>query len=331
MLPRELFLSIGITLLVAAAIFFYIQHKFKRVDLLENKIDTLFTVVQDEAQKRERLLRQQSIKVKEIQQQGGNTHRSNITEHEQNISGDQPNILQQFIHDEQQNIRQIITEEESSKINVSDDDNESDEYDSDLSSLDDEDLSDTDSDNDDNEQPDTFKTEEHNDFNVIHKSSLNSSDIIDIQKEKSDYLDDNTESVKNIEIHELDEGSSFNLKSVLQSNTTIENDDDFVMTSVIDNSLETPTEPLENNVSSELDDLAKAVEMKQDDNDTDSLSLENEDLVFSEDESEMSEQQKNWNKMKVGELRDLVTEKELHTNPKKLKKAELIEILEHTN
>jgi hypothetical protein len=313
MVSRELFICIGITMIVAAGLFFYIQHKFRNVDVLENKIDTLFTVVQNEASKREKQYQQQSIKVSETCELPSKSH-SNIQQHQSIIQEGGEN-----------NIKHIITEE-SDKIVVSDDEYSDVDDESDLESLSDDESSIHEDDIvDDDNSVEKKELHIHNiipdinaeltEINVIHKDTLGAEELESKMREVNTIEYDTNNELKSIE---LQEESMFDINSMLsslpQNNESINvGDIDELQSEQLD-STDIQNETIQvNDVESDLNDS------------------DDEEFEFSGDESELSDEQKNWNKMKVAELRDLVSEKQLHETPKKLKKAELIEILEGNN
>ena len=250
-LSRGLLISLGFTLLVGILLFMFIKQ---RTSSIENKINTLFQLVQEEAAK---------------------SHQAMLTSREKNM------VVQETT--EQIDSNELITVSDGES---SDDEEFDDSEDSEIES------------SEDSESDEELITES--------KSSVVALEIMN-QVKNNEKTIGNEENVKTIH---LVDGSQ-----QLPDITTIENIDN------VDEDLGVK----------EIEEIDFDSDEDEDEDEENGFNVEEEhniDIQVTKVASDNNADVINYKKLGVSKLRDIVKEKGLHEDPKSLKKAQLIELLE---
>jgi hypothetical protein len=295
-LSRGLFISLGFSLVVGVILFLYINRKYNSI---ENKVNRLFQLVQEEATKQYQMNQamRERLATSNTEQQNIKTHaQTTETGTEINRSQDSGNLSENTQDD---NVKHIVINsigQNSSLIEVSDDELNSDSESEDTEDDSDDDNADNDDDDSDEDENDNDNnnSDEDGDVNLTHNQNshpivLNGGVLI-------------TTSFP--QINELDEEQEVDLSQTNNHN---------------DNDNETQEENNSNN-----SDNKKQLQTLQ-------INLENSDIKTIHLAQNTPTASVNYKKMPIAQLRQLVSDKNLHSEPKKLKKHDLVELLENDN
>jgi hypothetical protein len=308
-LSHGLLISLGFTLVIGVLLFFYLRHSISSV---ENKVNVLFQLVQDEA------------KLNAAQRAGGTNNTSGGGMHIlETTQGVQPTVTVPIpasttaLH--QANVDGMDRgegeeEDEDKRIVVSDDessigDDEEDDLDSDSDS-DDEDCDD-DEDNVD-EVVDEVDGENNTFKHELHVEDLEETPLT------VELSSDELHGAKIVDLHSS--GVEVSDAHIVNKSADV-NDIPFTVSNDLDNT-----------IPDELDDIE--LDEGDDSDDEDDMNTTTEKDPESSDTSTVTQIKEeppvviNYKKLSVSQLREIVKDKNLAEDPKKLKKTELVKLLE---
>lgn len=253
-LSRGLLISLGFTLLVGILLFIFVKQ---RTSSIENKINTLFQLVQEEAAK---------------------SHQAMLASRESNMV-----------------IEETTRAGESNQLIAVSDGESSEESDDDLDTSDDSDI-------ESSEESD--EEEEHTPQAISSVVALEMMNHVENVTEATEELEQEQEQDNVRTIHLTENANT--LQNGHEENNSSDNEEDLGIEEI---------------------DLESEVEDDREHNDSEQVNHVDIQVkkVVSDDISDIV----NYKKLSVSRLRDIVKEKGLHEDPKSLKKAQLIELLEH--
>lgn len=199
---RELFLSVGITLLTSTLLFVYFRNKHNTLD---EKVSLVFTTIQEHNEKMQQAAEEEMHRMAEYQRH----------QHMQMMSGE--------LHEEQElSVENVENLSQNSEVNnnlidVSDDEN-NDNFDSDDNDSDENDSDDNDSDDESDDENNEENNEQNNDLEVLETVDLEKTKQIEISLlPETDYTKMTKSKLKEIcEERSVDFKSSFNKGKLIQ-------------------------------------------------------------------------------------------------------------------
>ena len=304
-LSKGLLISLGFTLLIGVLLFMFIKQKTNHI---EGKMDALFKLVREEAEKNQRRqleMKQNNMMISEVSQS--------------------PRPLGQSLNEVEEQSKRLIT--------VSDDsDNDESESDEDNTSI--EEDSDVESDTE-NEDEDDGSEQEENPEEL--KQELLETSVTNLEKEFNSQNGGNME-IKYVKLDQEEglEGHNIHMMMMNTVEPTIvtmmsndikdservtlvsDDDEESDLGSDIDELSLSDEESVKDNKVSEQIDIEEPIEQ------TPNEEVQNEESKIITPSSEFM----NYSKLSVKVLREIVSSKGLHPDPSKLKKKELLKILE---
>jgi hypothetical protein len=289
-------LCLGVCLVIIGLFGMYFTQKLQEQN---HKIKSMFEIVTSMANELGYV--KSKVSLTPVVYEGG----SPSFQHEKNIRTS-INVIQ---NDENTNLIQVSDDDDS-------DDDDSDDDDNDDSDDDDNDDNDND-DNDDDDNDDNDDDESVYDNSEVHNN--------DEEHDQNDDVDENKQyshSDVNLTIKVVNIGESMNTKNNKESNNVESNNVESNNVEVIK---EENTEYLLNLKSINIDDFDDNHLEQEQEQEQDSLNVDNNDEEHHNDEKEYSSN--DLKKMNLNKLKDIVLKKKLATDVSKLKKNDLLKIL----